>query len=435
MTTMTNDDDTTRSTRSRWISVIATLSLVLLVSGCGDLFTVTNPGQLQDDDLNNQEGLNALVAGLHYDFSQATDNMAFDISRLTDEMAGSGSYFSTGRLRRGIVDREDANGPWNTAQQARWVAEDAIRRLQDVAGEDFGDNRDLAARAYLHAGLASRMLGEDFCQVVFDGGSVQPNTAAFERAVGHLQDAVQYGQETGQSDVVTAARAGLAQAHVGLSNWGDAVAAAEQVPTEFVFNATQDGTDLPNETFFETHDRHEMSAYQTLAGATGGDDPRAPWTDCTAPEEPCTNPRGADGETPHYRQEKFPTEDTDIPAAKGTEMRLIQAEAQLRSGTVDSAVALMNEARSHYGVDPMDPDTITDSAPSSFDDGNQAWSILDDERHLTLWLEGRRLNDLRRWNHPFLNEGSLVYPGISERAACFPVSQNECDVNDNVSCS
>ncbi|MDP2497278.1 MAG: hypothetical protein Q8W44_04710, partial [Candidatus Palauibacterales bacterium] len=125
--TMTNDD-TSRSMLSRWASVAAALSLTLVLAGCGDLFTVTNPGQLQDDDLNNQEGLQALVTGLHYDFSQSTDLMAFDIARLTDEMAGSGSYFLTGRFRRGIIDREDANSAWNTAQQARWVAEDAIRR-------------------------------------------------------------------------------------------------------------------------------------------------------------------------------------------------------------------------------------------------------------------------------------------------------------------
>lgn len=434
--TMTKHHDTNRSLLARWTSVAAVLSLVLLVSGCGDLFEVTNPGQLQDDDLNNQEGLDALVVGLHYDFSQSTDLMAFDIARLSDEMAGSGSYFSTGRFRRGLIDRDDANGAWNTAQQARWVAEDAIRRIQEVSGEDFGNNDDLAARAYLHAGLANRQLGEDFCRVVFDGGSAQPNTAAFERAIGHLQNAIDLGQQTGQSDVVTAARVGLAQVHVGLGNWSDAVAAAEQVPTDFVWNTTQDGTDLVNEFWLETHGRYEISAYQTLAGSTGGDDPRAPWTDCTDDSNDCTAPRGADGETPHYRQEKFPSDDSDIPAAKGTEMRLIQAEAQLRNGTVDSAVALMNEARSYYdGLDPMDPDTITDSAPSSFDASNQAWSILDDERHLTLWLEGRRLHDLRRWEHPFLNGGSIVYPGVSQRASCIPISQNECDVNDNVSCS
>lgn len=433
--TMTNDD-TNRSVLSRWASVAAALSLTVVLAGCGDLFQVTNPGQLQDDDLNNQEGLQALVTGLHYDFSQSTDLMAFDIARLTDEMAGSGSYFLTGRFRRGIIDREDANGAWNTAQQARWVAEDAIRRLQEVSGEDFGNNTDLAARAYLHAGLANRQLGEDFCQVVFDGGSAQPNTAAFERAIGHLQNAIDLGQQTGQNDVVTAARGALAQVHVGLGNWSDAVSFAQQVPTEFVFNATQDGSDLNNEFWLETHGRYEISAYQTLAGSTGGDDPRALYTDCRDEEADCTAPQGADGETPHLRQEKYPGDDTDIPAVKGAEMRLIQAEAQLRNGTVDSAVALMNEARTYWdGLDPMPSDTVSGPAPSSFDASNEAWSLLDDERHLALWLEGRRLHDLRRWDHPFLNGGSIVYPGVSERAACFPIAQNECDVNDNVSCS
>lgn len=433
MTTTTEDEDTA-SQRSAWTGAVAALGLAVLLTGCGDLFQVTNPGQLQDDDLDNQEGLAALAVGAHYDFAQATDNMAFDISRLSDEMAGSGSYFLTGRLRRGILDREDANTAWNTAQQARWVAEDMIRRIQEVSGEDFGNNADLAADGYLHAGLSSRMLGEDFCQVVFDGGEIQPHTAAFERAVGHLEDAVQYGQQEGLDDVVTAARAGLAQAHVGLGNWDAATSASEQVPTDFVFNATADGQDLQNETWFETHERPEMSAYQTLAGATGGDDPRAPWTDCMAEGANCTEVQGADGETPHYRQEKFDSDDSDIAAAKGTEMRLIEAEAALRDGDVETAVERMNDARAHYGVDPLDADTISSSS-TSFDASDQAWSILDDERHLTLWLEGRRLHDLRRWDHPFLNGGSIVYPGVSERAACFPVSQNECQVNESISCS
>jgi len=422
----------TNKSRS-WLGGLLTAGLLLTLGGCDDLFTVKNPGQIQDEDLNSEEGLSALVVGVHYDFSQATDNMNFDIARLTDEMAGSGSYFSTGRLRRGIVDREDANGPWNTVQQARWVAEDAIRRMQDVLGEDFGNRPDLAAEAYLHAGLANRTLGEDFCQVTFDGSGAQPNTAAFDRALGHLENALTYA-EAG-SDIETAAYAGLAQVHVGLGNWSDAVAAASNVPTDFVFDATADGSDLENEIFDETWDRHEMSAYQTLAGSFAPPgDPRAPYIDCTDEQAGCSNSIGADGETPHYKQNKYPTEATDHPAAKGTEMRLIEAEAALRNGNVGDAVAAMNEARDHYGIDPLDPDTISSSS-TSFDANDQAWSILDDERHLTLWLEGRRLHDLRRWNHPFLNGGSIVYPGIDQRASCYPISQNECDVNDNVTCS
>lgn len=178
-----------------------------------------------------------------------------------------------------------------------------------------------------------------------------------------------------------------------------------------------------------------MSAYQTLAGSfPPPGDPRAPYIDCTDPNSNCDNEIGADGETPHYKQNKHPAEDSDHPAVKGTEMRLIEAEGLLRQGDVDGAVAAMNEARRHYGIDTLSADTISSSS-TSFDAGDQAWSILDDERHLTLWLEGRRLHDLRRWDHPFLNGGSIVYPGISDRAACYPISQNECDVNDNISCS
>lgn len=418
-----------------WLGGLAAIVVLLATAGCDDLFTVKNPGQIQDEDLNTTEGLSALIVGVHYDFSQATDNMNFDIARLTDEMAGSGSYFSTGRLRRGIVDRDDANGPWNTAQQARWVAEDAVRRMQEVLEGGLGERPELAGRAYLHAGLANRTLGEDFCQVTFDGGSAQPNTAAFERAVPHLENAIQYGQQAGDSEIVSAAYGGLAQVQMGLGNWDAAVQAAGNVASDFVFYATADGSDLDNEIFEETWERHEMSAFRTLAGSFAAPgDPRAPYIDCTAEGSGCSNQIGADGETPHYKQNKYPGEDSDHPSVKGAEMRLIEAEAALRDGDVDGAVAAMNEARAVYGIDPMSADTITSSS-TSFDANDQAWSILDDERFLTLWLEGRRLHDLRRWSHPFLNGGSVIYPGIANRASCYPISQNECDVNDNVSCS
>lgn len=431
MTTMRNY--LSRQEIGKWVGGVAVALLLVLVSGCGDLFQVKNPGQLEDKDLNTEDGLDAVVEGVHYDLSQAYDIMAFDIARLTDEMAGSGSYSDTELLRRGVLERDDSGGEWNTSQQARFVAEDAIRRIQDIVGEDFGNRVDDAARVYLHAGIANRMLGEDFCQVVFDGGSAQPKSAAFERARGHFDDAIQFGQQSGQPDVVTTATAGKAQVQAWLGNWGDAASLADQVPTDHRFETTNDNENLFNEVYDETHSRHEMSAHMALAGSFSPPDARAPYTDCTAEDAPCPNEVGADGLTPHLRQEKYQGYDANYPAVKGTEMRLLEAEAALRAGDPETAVQEMNEARAYYEIDPMDPDTISSSS-TSFDSNDQAWSILDDERHLTLWLEGRRLWDLHRWDHPFLDGGTVIYPGIDRRASCYPIPEDECDTNPNVDC-
>jgi hypothetical protein len=63
------------------------------------------------------------------------------------------------------------------------------------------------------------------------------------------------------------------------------------------------------------------------------------------------------------------------------------------------------------------------------DDLEEAWTALKRERGIELWLEGRRLGDLRRW----LAAGA---PGEAEdmsgRDTCFPIGTTELDTNPNV---
>ena len=155
--------------------------------------------------------------------------------------------------------------------------------------------------------------------------------AAFRRAIPLLEAAVRNANSSGQSDVATAAQGGLAQVYLGLGDMQNAVANAAKVPTDFVFAAAYSSNSgrETSQIWNETHGRHEISAWMTLAGTVGAGDPRTPWTDCSDPSSGCPSGNGADGQTIHYRQEKYPTRDDDIPLVKGTEMRLIEAEAAL----------------------------------------------------------------------------------------------------------
>src|SRR5690606_20496655 len=130
------------------------------------------------------------------------------------------------------------------------------------------------------------------------------------------------------------------------------------------------------------------------------------------------------GTTPHFRQEKYPERGSDIPLVKGTEMRLIEAEALLLNGDVAGAMAKINEVRDFWEL----PDL-------SAADADEAWDHLDNERHLTLWLEARRLWDLHRWDHEVLRGGSIVYPGVENRASCLIFPLSECQTNPNLNCS
>ena len=423
-------------------------------TGCDEsIFDVKNPGRILDDDLNTAQGVKSLVTGMSADFSASYDDLSFTTARLSDEIVGSGSYFSTGRYRRGLFDSEDSNGFWAGVQRARWVAEAGIIRMRNIEGYQF-DGNPQTARAHLFGGLANRWFGENFCQVIFsqpydeenpgpageiDTGDAMERDAAFRRAIALLERAIQ--NAGGDSDIVNAAEGGLAQVYMGLGDFSNAVAHSAKVPTDFVFAAaySSNSSRETSQIWNETHGRHEISAWMTLAGTVGAGDPRTPWTDCSAEGSGCPSGNGADGQTIHVRQEKYPTRDDDIPLVKGTEMRLIEAEAALMAGDLTGAMAKINEMRAHHGLDPLESDGTIGSITGG--DGGGAnltsmsgWDILDRERHLTLWLEGRRLWDLHRWDHPHLDGGGVVYEAtVARRASCMPISLDECQVNEKVS--
>ena len=430
------------------------LVAAVATTGCDEsIFDVKNPGRILDDDLNTAQGVKSLVTGMSADFSASYDDLSFTTARLSDEIVGSGSYFSTGRYRRGLFDSEDSNGFWAGVQRARWVSEAGLIRMRNIEGYQFDGNPE-TARAHLFGGLANRWFGENFCQVIFsqpyddenpgpggeiDTGDAMERDAAFRRSIALLERAIQ--NASGDSEIVNAAEGGLAQVYMGLGDFSNAVAHSAKVPTDFVFAAAYSSNSgrETSQIWNETHGRHEVSAWMTLAGTVGAGDPRTPWTDCSAEGSGCPSGNGADGQTIHFRQDKYPTRDDDIPLVKGTEMRLIEAEAALMAGDLAGAMAKINEMRAHHGLDPLESDGTIGSITGG--DGGGAnmtsmsgWDILDRERHLTLWLEGRRLWDLHRWDHPHLDGGGVVYEAtVARRASCMPISLDECQVNEKVS--
>lgn len=406
---------------------------VMTLAACGDVFDIDNPGQILDGDLNDADLIPVLITGLSSDVSDFVDNVAFDVARLTDEMAGSGSYADTGYFRVGDAKQDQVGGNWDQAHEAIWMAELHIERIEELLdGSAFAASDDVA-RAYVFQGVAHRTLGENYCQVVYspregtEYGDLQDHTVSFDKAITSFSAALNHG--TGEHDM--AAHAGLAQAYAALGQWDQAKTHAAMVIDTFRFDAYYDINDNANILYDETHDRHEMSVFATWAGAQDPQDPRAPFTKCE--EGGCPNAKGADGVTTMWRQEMVLDEDDEIPTMTGEEMRLIEAEAALRSNDLATFTAKINVVRGLYGLDPIAQPASAGSLeyPNAYDD---AWSILDGERHLTLWLEGRRLYDLHRWDHPFLNGGTVVWTGEARRDSCMPVPDSECRYNPNFTC-
>jgi hypothetical protein len=431
--------------RFRFTRLLPAVSLMVAaaLSGCeGDLFDVKNPGAILDEDLNTVKGVTALVVGMSSDLSVGFDGQAFLNARGGDEMTGGGSYYLTGEVRRGLVISEDIDGFWENAQRARWVAEAGLERMRGIEGYAF-DGNSLTARAYLLAGLANRWLGENFCYVVYsspyegDDGTALPKSAAFERAHDHFEAAIQHGS----GDVATAAHGGLAQAEVGLGNWSEALTHTASVPTDFVYYAiySDNSSRERNEMYIESHQRAEMSVYGTYIETLGPDgDPRVPWKDCRVGGACPSGQVGAgDKNNPNFQQMKYTDLGGDIPLVKGTEMRLIEAEAALRNNDLTTAMAKINEVRAFHGLDPLTATGIGSGFTYDWT-SMTGWDILDREYLVTNWLEGRRLFQFHRWDaegktHPYLTGTHHLYELVpSKRFTCYPIADSECQTNPTV---
>ncbi|MCG6989479.1 MAG: RagB/SusD family nutrient uptake outer membrane protein, partial [Gemmatimonadetes bacterium] len=400
-----------------WHRLVA-LAVLVPLAACSDVLSlnVEAPGRIADTDLNNQDAIPGIVAGMSYDLTTSVNGSIEEILLAGGEIGHGGSY-DFGAIPMGTFTHvpEDWNGEYADMSQARWTAEAGLRRIADILdATQFEKNGDVA-RAYLLAGLSNRWMGEAQCRTTVDGGSDVAHTENFARADSLFTRAIAVGTAAGRTDIVNAAYGGRASVRAWMGQWTAAAADAAQVPTDFVYYAIF-SVALQNDLQYETNDRREFSLYNTMWD-TVTNDPRVPWD---IPVDSNGDPlKGQDGQTIFYHQLKYTDPGDDIPLTHGTEMRVLQAEAALRQGDYAGAETYLNQARAHWSMAPLTLSTV----PA------EAWATLRFERYATTWLEGRRLWDMRRWK---VEGAPMEDPFVQGRDVCFPISRNEQLSNPNV---
>lgn len=401
----------------------ASVAIGLVALSACNFFDVSNPGPIADEDLNNANAMAGLVTGMSFDLSRGLDELNQDLTVMSDELFHGGSYAPPILFNQGIIRPEEVNAEWGEAHRARWVAESGIERMKEVMGADF-DKSPLAARAYIYAGLANRMLGENMCEAVFDGSAPEDHKAHFARAEGQFTEALRIaGSLSGaiRDSLNRVAYGGRASVRAWQGKWNEAVTDAQQVPTNYTFVAffsTNTG-DENNDLVFETYNRREFTVFNTQWAQNPKNDPRVPWD--TLKTTSGAIQTGQDGRTPYFQQKKFVGLGADVPLVKGTEMLLLRAEAALRNNDVPAAMALINQERAAYSATLLPPLTATTAA--------QAWPILEKERGAVLWMETRRFWDLRRWN---AEPAPIKNTFLDNRDKCIPISENERQSNPNL---
>lgn len=406
--------------------------LLLSLGGCD--FEVINPGPVQDAFLNDTTALTAVVNGMGRDLAEGMNYVAFQQAPVTRELfptGGTGQFGFSVKNADGVLAPDEQGAPWDLTQRARWVAEDGLRRFEEVLSPEKYSSSPAIAQSFLWAGYANRTLGENMCEAVIDRGPAEPREVFLTRAQEHFTRAIEVARAAGKPELATAAHAGRAAVRVQLSDWAGARADAAVVPIDFAYNLN----------YYDVGDREQYNRivhagwnapYKTHSvwGTFYEDyyletnDARTPWKDTGLSGDGAVN---CCGKVPFFRQMKYPKRDAAIRLSSGREMKLIEAEARLREGDWMGAMSLINEMRTAVGVVPW---TASSAA--------EAWTRLKRERGIELWLEGRRLGDLYRWNqentpgelHPLEVPGEISH--LREQDLCFPIPDSERDTNPNL---
>ena len=406
------------------LKTVTVLFLCGLVMASCDL-TVTNPGPTDDAALDNVGAHEALVNGMSYSFARALGDLAYIGSEPSQEITGSGRVHPVKLpLNPGQLVDNEVNRQWALSHEARWTAEDGVERLERVLEGEFQSNSN-AAKALLFAGYSNRLLGENMCYAVIDEGPAEDHEVHFDRAEAFFTRAIEVAQNSGEADVAEAAYAGRAQVRALSNNFIEAVSDAANVSDDFNWEAsyTTSTSDQYNILFW-TNDNNPYRAhsvwdtyYETYYETTG--DPRVRWGTDEG------NPVGEFENIPWYFQQKYPNRDSNISMSKGAEMRLIEAEFELLQGNWQVGMDIINSLRAGV-ISDLDNNPIPEW---SADNAEEAWTSLKRERGIVLWLEARRLGDLRRWTN---NNTPGEMEDMSANSICFPVSENEKRSNPNI---
>lgn len=401
-------------------------------------FDVQNPGPVSDSFLDNRSAHQAMANGAMVALADALTNTAYTTAAVTREIfpAGSTSAFGiSASQQRGILRFDDEHISWTSHQRARSVAENAIERFeanQNVNVSTYGP----AAEAALWAGYASRLLGDAFCQAVINGGPIEPRTAFYVSAESWFTRAIELGGGANLPNVALAARAGRASVRANMGDWSGAVADAVQIPDDFVFNmefTTQQSTQY-NRIYWaganQPYRAHTVwnTFYEEYYAETS--DPRTPWgSNPTVPLGDAALGLLDGARAPWLFQLKHNRQNAPIRLSSGWEMRLTEAEALLVNGQWEAAMPLINKHRLNLGLDAWTATSL-----------NEAWSMYKRERGIELWLEGRRITDLRRWAdnnapgdlHPLEQPGNPVSYLVADQSLCIPIPKAEYETNSNL---
>jgi len=410
--------------KSRTTAWVLGLSSLLMV-GCSDLLSVELPGEVEEAQLEQAQFVPLLVDSAHGAFECAFTNYVLLAGNVGDELMNSGSFAAHFPYdQRAITPSTPSSyassgcgsdgGLYLPMSQARFMNDEALRRMENFTEQEVPNLNALRARASALAGYSYVLFGEGWCSAAFDSGPELTPPEVLQIAERRFTSAIEYARISGANDYLNLALVGRARTRLNLGNMSGAVADASQVPEGFRFEVTRSlaaatrENKIYNLNYLERRTQVEP-AFWNLEWK-GVPDPRV--------EAIQTGRLARDGLVPEVLQTKYLSASAPIPLARYEEALLIIGEAEGGQAAVDA----INYLHAQAGLPAFDPAV----------DGDPVEHLKFEARRRELFLESHRLNDMLRFNLPFPSGVQQWNRREYGNTTCFPLPDVERLNNPNI---
>lgn len=432
--------------RARFAAVSA---FALFGASCSDFLVADNPGAVKAKDVNDPAYIALIANGPIFAFQASIDDVTYWNAQFTDEIWNRAVFVEEGQIDRRELYSEMSYIPafmYSPMQRARFLAEDATRRLNTIVSRDSSGRFLPIGRAHAYAALAYVTLGEMNCTTPIDLGVPRDWDTMMNDAISHADTAITIATATrtflqGQTVVnanlvaqadsiirlasVVAARAALNRGeNARATTYASAVPAAGWEFREYYHDNT-------TAQLHRTYERLQLGSNATMLNTpfmakTG--DPRLPRVVST------TATNGKPLSPPSYSS--FNNTVAGALFAPQMSFRLASSlEAQYiiheANPTNAAAITFINARRTAGGQGAT---TVVAG------DAAGVRSELREQRSRDFYLDNHRLGDLRRYiklyNVNLFEQGA--YPGSSTgqifhpTTFCWPLPVSEINDNPNI---
>lgn len=334
-----------------------------------------------DCAFNSYVVVGALIGEEFEDAIQTADRWPYDQRTTTANLS---RYSQNGCTTLGI---------YQPLQAARVSAGNVRRLLEGWTDVEVPGRALLIARMSAYEAWSQLLIAESFCETVFSSvhgenvewGTIITRAQALDSAIARFSSAITGAQAVGGAaadSVRYFALIGRARAYQDKGNMASARADAVLVPASFVWNVTASNANTRrNNRVFQ-----ENNAGITPSSSVGARYRQASYTSDPRIKVQDLKKLANGTNVPLWAQLKYTSVSSPIPAATGTEMQLLIAEADITSNRANTLaiIATMRAAGSQPAY----------TGTTAQDDLNE----IIDQRRRALFLTGTHFGDIIRYN-------------------------------------